>query len=334
MRDCLTWLEVENADPASPYHAQVDIGAFGLSGHSMGGGASLLAAADDARVRALAPLAPAETNPSAIAAMANVSVPVRLVNGSEDGIVPVEAHGALMYANGSPPRQIQIILGGFHCGFTDAGFLFCDSGSITRAEQLAITRRLLTGFFNLHLKDDQPLWSAVWGPEALADVAVEIESDAGVTLTPEEPVIQAPVGEVVTTVEVTNTGPTAASFTVLLEDADWTATATPASTAMLPPDATQIIEIAVTVPPDGAAEDVLHVTARRDDDHATRGFVTLTVRRGLVADLDGDGVVGFADLLMLLAAWGDCGPDECPADLDGSGDVGFSDLLVLLAAWG
>ena len=50
------------------------------------------------------------------------------------------------------------------------------------------------------------------------------------------------------------------------------------------------------------------------------------------ADLDFDGVVGFDDLLILLAAWGPCA--ECVEDLDASGDVGFSDLLLLLAAWG
>lgn len=46
-------------------------------------------------------------------------------------------------------------------------------------------------------------------------------------------------------------------------------------------------------------------------------------------DLDGDGVVGGADLGLLLAAWG-----GAPWDLDGDGIVGGSDLGLLLAAWG
>ncbi|MHC4422358.1 MAG: DUF3466 family protein [Planctomycetota bacterium] len=49
-------------------------------------------------------------------------------------------------------------------------------------------------------------------------------------------------------------------------------------------------------------------------------------------DLNGDGVVGVNDFLMLLTAWGEC--SGCPADLDGDGVVGVSDFLVLLAAWG
>lgn len=48
-------------------------------------------------------------------------------------------------------------------------------------------------------------------------------------------------------------------------------------------------------------------------------------------DLDGDGSVGFGDILTLLAFWGEPGG---PGDLDGDGSVGFADLLMLLASWG
>ncbi len=52
-------------------------------------------------------------------------------------------------------------------------------------------------------------------------------------------------------------------------------------------------------------------------------------------DIDLDGVVGVADLLMLLGAWGPCTPAEaCLADLDVDGTVSVSDLLILLANWG
>lgn len=47
-------------------------------------------------------------------------------------------------------------------------------------------------------------------------------------------------------------------------------------------------------------------------------------------DLDGDGVVGAADLGQLLGAWGGRGP----ADLDANGSVGPEDLALLLGAWG
>jgi len=49
-------------------------------------------------------------------------------------------------------------------------------------------------------------------------------------------------------------------------------------------------------------------------------------------DIDGDGAVGIADLLALLAAWGP-NPGH-PADFDDDGTVGIADLLALLAGWG
>ena len=53
-------------------------------------------------------------------------------------------------------------------------------------------------------------------------------------------------------------------------------------------------------------------------------------------DIDGDGVVGAADLSILIAAWGACPalPEPCPADINGDGSVNVSDLLALLANWG
>ena len=57
------------------------------------------------------------------------------------------------------------------------------------------------------------------------------------------------------------------------------------------------------------------------------------------ADLDGDGVVGVKDLLILLGTWGacpncgDCGA-QCVADLDCDCAVGVKDLLFLEGAWG
>jgi len=50
------------------------------------------------------------------------------------------------------------------------------------------------------------------------------------------------------------------------------------------------------------------------------------------ADIDGDGAVGFIDLLSLLSAWGPC--NQCLEDVDHDGTVGFVDLVQLLSVWG
>ena len=62
---------------------------------------------------------------------------------------------------------------------------------------------------------------------------------------------------------------------------------------------------------------------------------TLVCDEGILGDLNGDGIVGAADLLLLLSSWGPCADcDDCPADLDGDCIVGASDLVILLANWG
>ena len=49
------------------------------------------------------------------------------------------------------------------------------------------------------------------------------------------------------------------------------------------------------------------------------------------SDIDGDGTVAVADILIMIGGWG--GNDET-LDLDGDGSVGVGDLLILIAAWG
>jgi len=49
-------------------------------------------------------------------------------------------------------------------------------------------------------------------------------------------------------------------------------------------------------------------------------------------DVNGDGEVGFDDLLAILSAWGPCGA-PCDEDLNGDGEVGFDDVLEVLANW-
>lgn len=57
------------------------------------------------------------------------------------------------------------------------------------------------------------------------------------------------------------------------------------------------------------------------------------VLRPAAGDADGDGVVSFADVLAVLAAWGPCPGTCCPADFNENGVVDFADLLVILSNW-
>ena len=64
-------------------------------------------------------------------------------------------------------------------------------------------------------------------------------------------------------------------------------------------------------------------------------FILTPVVTDMPGDLDGDGIVGPADLAELLAQWGACpARGECAADFDADGTVGPADLAELLANWG
>jgi len=87
---------------------------------------------------------------------------------------------------------------------------------------------------------------------------------------------------------------------------------------------------------DGIRSDGAHLTHRGNTRLAERW--TQVLRQAALAspDIDGDGVVGIEDFLLLLGNWGPCPapPDLCLADLDGDGAVGITDFLLLLGSWG
>ncbi|MFN9785103.1 MAG: dienelactone hydrolase family protein [Planctomycetia bacterium] len=284
MRHCLTWLEQQDADAASPWFGAVDTARFGATGHSMGGGAAILAAAADARIKALAPLAPANTNPSSISAMASVRVPTRIVCGTQDTIVPTASNGQPMYDGCLAPRQILSILNGWHCGFVDTppvGGIGCDSGALPRAEQLAIVRRHLAAFFLLHLRGDQSKWNTVWGPQGASDATTSIVRDARARFTPSAARQAGVAGQVLDfALVVRNDGATATSYTLAVENNLWPASLSSGQTALLAPGQSETIHVLVTIP---AASDYptdrCLVSARSDLDGATRCYARLGSRR-------------------------------------------------------
>jgi len=98
-----------------------------------------------------------------------------------------------------------------------------------------------------------------------------------------------------------------------------------------------VMEFTLATDAPGVADsDTVHVLLSPDGDnpmerlhHAALHLENFLGTPACAGDLDGDGVVGSADLAALLAAWGGDG-----ADLDGDGVTGSADLAVVLAAWG
>ena len=78
--------------------------------------------------------------------------------------------------------------------------------------------------------------------------------------------------------------------------------------------------------PPGTTEDIWGLAAS----FFNRGVVHVETTCAC-SDIDGDGTVGVADLLAVLAAWGHLGG---VGDVTGDGLVDVADLLTVLADWG
>ncbi|MCC5823113.1 MAG: hypothetical protein LAT64_10080 [Phycisphaerales bacterium] len=331
--DCLTWLEQQHALAGSDLEGLVDTQAFGLSGHSMGGGAAILAAASldasDTRVRAIAPLAAANTNPSSIAASSNFFVPVRHIVGSQDTIV-TPGTTVQMYNNSARAKQFVNLQGGFHCGFVDGQGFGCDSGAMSRADQLAYIRALLTEFFDLYLKGDQARWRGVWLDAAQDDPRAVYTSAPDSTLAASAGSVTVRTGARRTVdITVTNLGPGEASFEVVAEDAPWAMG--PVIVGPLAPGAEGTVSLVIEPPlSEPAGSFTLLVSARSLRDGGTRSAAEVGVTVLCGADFNADGGVDFFDIQDFLQAY--LGQDPA-ADFTGDGSFDFFDVQAFLAAF-
>jgi len=148
----------ESANVASPFYNRLE-DRCAIMGHSMGGGATWLAATTSASVDCIAGLAPAETNPSAIAAASSVNVPALVFSGSSDAVTaPASNHVPIFEGTASACKYFVNIIEGSHCGYADSGSL-CDFGEVffaglSREEQQQITHELLLAWFDVYLRDN------------------------------------------------------------------------------------------------------------------------------------------------------------------------------------
>jgi dienelactone hydrolase len=176
LRLALDWVAAEASRGSWPGRP-VDPAARGSAGHSMGGGAAVLAAADDPTIRTVATLAAAETDPSAIEAASRLVAPALFLAGSADAITPPQDHQRPIFeAKAVGPAQLRTIAGGSHCGFLDSETLLlslvCDDGTIERDEQLATTRAVLTAWLRHELAADGGVADLAWpdGPDSWTEV--------------------------------------------------------------------------------------------------------------------------------------------------------------------
>lgn len=131
--------KVENNTPSSFFYQRVS-NKSAIMGHSMGGGASFLAASNYTNFTTLINFAAANTNPSAIDAAKYVTVPLLMFSGSNDGVTPPVNHQVPMFDSCNSTCKTHItITGGGHCYFANYNFN-CSFGESTTSPQPSISR--------------------------------------------------------------------------------------------------------------------------------------------------------------------------------------------------
>ena len=155
-------MQIESQNSTSIFYNSI-LPKTGIMGHSMGGGASFLAAANNPNINTLINFAAAETNPSAISAARNINIPSLIFSGESDCVAPPINHQNIMFdsLNSYCKTQINILNGG-HCYFANENVL-CSFGesscnptlNITRNEQQNITNDFLKIWLNFSLKSNQ-----------------------------------------------------------------------------------------------------------------------------------------------------------------------------------
>lgn len=131
--------KTENSNPSSFFYQHI-ANTSAIMGHSMGGGASFLAAENYTNFTTLINFAAATTNPSSITAAANVTVPLLMFIGENDGVAPPSTHQIPMFDSCASLCKISVTLkGGGHCYFADYN-LNCSLGESSTSPQPTITR--------------------------------------------------------------------------------------------------------------------------------------------------------------------------------------------------
>jgi predicted dienelactone hydrolase len=111
-----------SADVQSPLAGSIDRERIGLTGLSMGGSTTFLAAFHptlrDPRVRAAAPMAGVTCflGPDFYA---HTSLPLLILHGDIDAVVPYPANAVFAFGETHPPKYLVTIVGGSHTGFVD-----------------------------------------------------------------------------------------------------------------------------------------------------------------------------------------------------------------------
>jgi dienelactone hydrolase len=152
----------------------VDAGKLAVGGHSAGGGAAVLAAAEDERVRGVFTVAASETMPSAVEAARLCLMPAVHLAAEEDLIAPPVGHAEAIAQNWGGPVQLRTIADANHLGFAEgrhwSELLLSGRGE---AKTQTVAKAVITAFLLRQLNGDQTYDSLLYGDVKRAPVTYQ-----------------------------------------------------------------------------------------------------------------------------------------------------------------
>ena len=167
-------------------------GRSAIGGHSMGGGASALAATQTI-ADAYIGFAPAITNPSPVPQGGQIEIPALVFSGSADGVTPPETNHQPIYDSfASDCKSFVSITSGTHCYYIPSSL--CDlgesgvPGGMTRELQQQITFDYLRPFLNTFLLDDSASWQQ-FQQTITADNRITFEQSCSIDFTGNESIL-------------------------------------------------------------------------------------------------------------------------------------------------
>ncbi len=179
---CLNHIKNLSRTPGNRFYQLADTSRTGVSGHSMGGGASLLSTIYDTTIIVAAPFAAAETTPTIIGSINNTRSWIYLISAQNDGITPPATTQIPMYNNTPGKKGLLTLKGGNHTKFMDTGiFDWTDPrGYLSRTRQIYLSQKYLTAVMRYLLKGEYYYGTFSFGDSVAADTSVILETTVGV----------------------------------------------------------------------------------------------------------------------------------------------------------
>ena len=169
----LDWMEVQNADPLSPFFGKIDTDRFGVLGHSAGGMAAWVAASQDSRIKATMPLDPVPATGADLTALgAAVTNPSGWTGAPGSSCNASASYNQFYPLVQASHKAKYIVTDATHCDFEDPTNVLCTlvCGSASEARR-QIWRRYTVSWLNYYLKGDTDYYYYIIGAGLVDDLA-------------------------------------------------------------------------------------------------------------------------------------------------------------------